>query len=90
MDRQQRITTVVSTKGQVILPKAIRNRREWTAGTRLTVEETPEGVLLKAAPAFARSEIDSVFGALRVAGRKLSLEEMDAVIAMEAKSRARD
>ena len=45
--------TVVSTKGQVILPKSIRQHRHWAAGTRLVVEETPEGVLLKAAPLFA-------------------------------------
>jgi AbrB family looped-hinge helix DNA binding protein len=38
------LTTTVSTKGQVILPKAIRERRSWAAGTRLVVEETPEGV----------------------------------------------
>ena len=37
------MTTTVSTKGQVILPKAIRQRRDWDAGTRLLVEETPEG-----------------------------------------------
>ena len=42
-----KLTTTVSTKGQVILPSAIRQRREWAAGTRLVVEETAEGVLLK-------------------------------------------
>ncbi len=46
-------TTRVSTKGQVILPKAVRQRRHWGPGTRLLVEETPDGVLLKAAPIFA-------------------------------------
>jgi len=37
------LTTIVSTKGQVILPKAIRERRRWPAGTRLTVEDTDAG-----------------------------------------------
>jgi AbrB family looped-hinge helix DNA binding protein len=32
----------VSTKGQVILPKAIRNQRQWGAGTKLIVEETAD------------------------------------------------
>ena len=40
---QERITTVISTKGQVILPKTIRDQRHWPAGTRLTVEDTPDG-----------------------------------------------
>ena len=44
--------TCVSTKGQVILPKAVRVKRNWSAGAELVVEDTPEGVLLKAAPVF--------------------------------------
>ena len=60
-------TTTVSTKGQVILPKAIRERRNWPAGTRLVVEETPDGVLLKPAPVFAptRPEDAAIASALR-------------------------
>lgn len=51
----EKLTTTVSIKGQVILPSAIRQRRQWRAGTRLTVEDTSEGVLLKLAPAFAET-----------------------------------
>lgn len=87
---QERITTVISTKGQVILPKAIRDQRHWAAGTRLTVEDTPDGVLLKASPAFPETSIDAVFGSLRHSGSALSIEDMDAVIAREAERRARD
>jgi AbrB family looped-hinge helix DNA binding protein len=87
---QERITTVISTKGQVILPKAIRDLRHWAAGTRLTVENTPDGVLLKATPAFPETSIDAVFGTLRHSGPALSVEDMDAAIAREAKRRARD
>ena len=47
------LTTTLSTKGQVILPKALRDALDWKPGTRLVVENTPEGVLLKAAPVFA-------------------------------------
>ena len=57
--------TRVSTKGQVILPKAIRDKRKWTAGTELTVEETAEGVLLKPAPIFAPTRVEEVAGMLR-------------------------
>ena len=38
------LTTIVSTKGQIILPKAIRQRRRWEARTRLVVEDTHDGV----------------------------------------------
>ena len=47
MSAAEKPTTVVSTKGQVILPKAIRQQRRWEAGTRLVVEDTPDGVLLR-------------------------------------------
>jgi AbrB family looped-hinge helix DNA binding protein len=90
MARAERLTTTVSTKGQVILPKAVRQRRRWEAGTRLTVEDTEEGVLLKAAPLFAPTEIDAVFGSLRFAGKAKTIEEMDAAVAAEARRRARD
>jgi AbrB family looped-hinge helix DNA binding protein len=40
---EQKLTTTVSTKGQVILPKAIRERLRWRAGTELVVEDTAEG-----------------------------------------------
>lgn len=86
---QDPITTVISTKGQLILPKVIRDQRDWPAGTRLTVEDTPEGVLLKAVPLFAQKTVGSVFGSLRHGGPALSLEDMDEAVGREAKRRAR-
>jgi AbrB family looped-hinge helix DNA binding protein len=86
-----KLTTILSTKGQVILPKTIRDQRRWEAGTRLVVEDTPEGVLLKPEPLFGVSEPDQVFGSLRNAGPARSVEEMDAAVAEEARRRhARD
>ena len=64
MPMTERLTTTVSTKGQVILPKAIRQALRWEAGTRLVVENTPEGVLLKPAPVFAATRGEDVFGCL--------------------------
>jgi AbrB family looped-hinge helix DNA binding protein len=90
MGIHERITTIVSTKGQVILPKAIRDQRDWPAGTKLIVESTPEGVLLKAIPAFERTDLDAVFGSLRPTGPALSIDDMSIVVAEEAKRRARD
>ena len=47
MAKPSSLKTKVSTKGQVILPKAIRDRRGWTAGAELIVEDKPEGVLAR-------------------------------------------
>lgn len=90
MPAPERLTTTISTKGQVILPKAIRDQRRWSAGTKLTVEDTPEGVLLKAGPVFPETSIDAVAGSLKRPGRALTLKEMDDAIAREAKRRAHD
>jgi AbrB family looped-hinge helix DNA binding protein len=91
MASADKLTTIVSTKGQVILPSAIRQRREWVAGTRLLVEETAEGVLLKPLRAFAETRPKDVFASLPHHGRPKTLEDMDAGVLAEARRRhARD
>lgn len=80
--------TVVSTKGQVILPKAIREQLHWDAGTRLAVERTEYGVLLKPlGREFAPTRPEDVFGCLRYEGKAKPVEEMAAGIAEEARRR---
>jgi AbrB family looped-hinge helix DNA binding protein len=81
-------TTVrLSTKGQLILPKPIRQRRQWEAGTRLVVEDRPDGVLLRAAPAFEPTRPQDVFGSLPITGPARTIEDMDAAVLAEAKRR---
>lgn len=87
MAAPEKLTTTVSTKGQVILPKEIRRQRHWDAGTRLVVEDTPEGVLLKPVPLFAETRPEDVFASLPYRGAPKSIEEMQAGIAAEAKRR---
>jgi AbrB family looped-hinge helix DNA binding protein len=43
-------TTLVSTKGQVVLPKRIREAHHWAAGQELSVIDLPDCVILKKAP----------------------------------------
>ncbi len=91
MATAEKPTTTLSTKGQVILPAAIRRRRHWQAGTRLVVEETQDGVLLTPAPLFAPARPEEVFGSLPHEGPPKTLEDMQAGIAAEARRRhARD
>ena len=84
------VTTVVSTKGQVILPSAVRRRQRWNAGTKLTVEETADGVLLRAAPLFPPTTVDEVFGMLKYDGPPISVEDMNAAVDAYFAGRARD
>jgi AbrB family looped-hinge helix DNA binding protein len=87
MEAVEKLTTTVSTKGQIVLPKAMRQRMNWAPGTRLVVEETPDGVLLKPAPVFAPTRPEEVAGMLAYRGRPKTLEEMDAAITAEVKRR---
>jgi AbrB family looped-hinge helix DNA binding protein len=69
--------TVVSTKAQVILPNAIRDNKGWGGGKELVVEETREGVLLRAAWPFAPTKPEEVFGALSHHGKRLSDQDIE-------------
>ena len=87
MAKPEPVTTTLSTKGQLILPQGVRRARNWGPGTRLMVEDTPEGVLLRPVSVFAPTNPNDVFGSLRYAGPPKSIEEMDAGIIAEARRR---
>jgi bifunctional DNA-binding transcriptional regulator/antitoxin component of YhaV-PrlF toxin-antitoxin module len=84
---KERLTAVVSTMGEVILPKVVRQRRDWPARTRLMVEEVADGVLLRRAPLFECTQLSGAFAVLETYDRRRTLEEMDAAVAEEARRR---
>ncbi|MGO9241499.1 MAG: AbrB/MazE/SpoVT family DNA-binding domain-containing protein [Bryobacteraceae bacterium] len=79
--------TRLSTKGQIILPKSIRDSRAWGPGTEFTLEESGDGILLRPAARFARTEIDEVAGCLATKGRPKTLAQLRAGIEREVKRR---
>lgn len=79
--------TTISSKGQIVLPKAIRDKRRWKAGMRLTVEERPEGVLLKPAEKKKKLTIADLRGIVKYDGPPRSVEEMNAAIDEEFRRR---
>ena len=82
-----RLSTTVSTKGQVILPSTLRRALRWEAGTKLIVESTPEGVLLRSAQKFVETRPEDVFRRLAFEGTPKSLNALEAGIMDEAKRR---
>ena len=72
--------TTVSTKGQVVLPKALRDRHGWGPGTRLVVEDTPQGVVLRPERLFPETRIEDIYGMLKWDGPPVSIEDMDAAV----------
>ena len=79
--------TRLSTKGQVILPKAIRDARGWRPGTEFVLEEVPEGLLLRRQRPFPVTRLDDVAGCLKYTGRPKSVAEMNKGIAAEVTAR---
>ena len=80
-------TTRLSTKGQIVLPKGIRVARAWGPGTKFTVEETGEGLLLRPAALFPEARLADVAGSLRSKGKAKTPAEMRASIVREVKRR---
>ena len=73
--------TKLSTKGQVVVPKEIRARRNWEPGTELILEEIDDGVLLRRAPRFPPTRVEDVAGCLHRPGmRARTIKEMDEAI----------
>jgi AbrB family looped-hinge helix DNA binding protein len=81
--------TKLSGKGQVVIPKAIRERLAWREGDALDVIETPGGVLLK--PSQTKRERITIEEFRRrhppQPGPRYSIEEMDAAVLAEAARR---
>ena len=79
--------TILSSKGQVILPKLIRESGGLKPGTRFSVEETAEGILLRPLKHFPVTRHQDVFGCLRPRGNAKTIEEMNAGVLAEAMRR---
>lgn len=77
-------SVALSSKGQFVLPKAIRNRHHWQAGTRLIIIDRGDEVILKSAEPFAATNFESSNSPSVYSGPPLSLDDMDSAVAAEA------
>jgi AbrB family looped-hinge helix DNA binding protein len=82
--------TVLSSKGQVIIPKPIRNAHHWKPGQRLEVVDSGEGILLRPAETFPATTLAEVAGCLPYRGKAKTLAEMEEAIRKGAREAGRD
>jgi AbrB family looped-hinge helix DNA binding protein len=80
-------TTRLSTKGQIILPKGIRDSRAWGPGTEFEVEETGDGILLRPAARFPDTNLEEVVGSLRFNRKSKTPAQARAAIVREVMRR---
>ena len=77
--------TRLSSKGQIVLPKEIRDRLGWPVGTELDVESEGDAVVLRLAPKRRRTSLDDVIGCIPYDGPPVSLAEMDESVEQAAR-----
>lgn len=70
-----------SSRGRFVIPGSIRAAHGWKGGTEFTVEDRPEGLLLKPRCPFPPAAANEVFGCLRYGGPAKTVEEMDEDVA---------
>jgi AbrB family looped-hinge helix DNA binding protein len=58
--------TKLSAKGQVVIPKDVRDRLGWPQGSELELIETGDGVLLRKRPERKKITVDEAMAKLRV------------------------
>jgi len=81
-------TLLVSSKGQIVLPAALRRRLGMGAGARLELVEEADGLKLRVLRSVAPSDVGSLAGMLKAPSRGVArrLEDFDAA-ALTARGR---
>jgi AbrB family looped-hinge helix DNA binding protein len=70
----------LSSKGQLVIPRAIRKALRWEVGTELTVVQTGSGVTIQPLPKKTGKRLEDLRGCLNYQGRPLSDEELNAPV----------
>lgn len=84
------LTTKLSSKGQVIIPKEIRSRHHWEPGQELQAIDTDDGLLLRLASPFPETTLKEVASCLPFSGKAKTLAEMEEAIKKGARSMKHD
>ena len=77
----------LSKKGQIMVPKKIRQRHGWMGGTELVLEERGDSVLLRSARRFPKTTLEDLVGCTGYEGPAKSLKELEAGVAKGAGER---
>jgi AbrB family looped-hinge helix DNA binding protein len=81
------LTVRLSTKGQLVVPKEIRERHGWSTGIELVLEDLGDKVILREAKGFPETRLEDLIGCTGYRGPAKTLEEMEAGIAKGARRR---
>ena len=74
----------LSSKGQFIIPKAIRDRHHWEAGTEFVIIDRGTELVITPTRVFPPSALEPPDAPSVYRGKPLSLEEMERAVMVEA------
>ena len=77
--------TRLSTKGQLIIPKAVRDRHDWSPGVELDLEDRGDSLVIRLARPGPETTFEDLAGCTGYRGPARSLEEMEAAIVRGAR-----
>ena len=77
--------TTISSKGQIVIPKQIRDRHRWRPGTELAVIDAAGGVRIEALQRDKTLTASDVFGCLQHKGRPLPIDRLAAPVKLGKK-----
>ncbi|MBM4207027.1 MAG: AbrB/MazE/SpoVT family DNA-binding domain-containing protein [Gammaproteobacteria bacterium] len=84
------VNVKLSSKGQLIIPKPVRDAYHWETGQELTLTDTGNGILLQPKAPFAESTLSDVAGCLPYVGKALSIDDMNQAVAEGLKAQFHD
>jgi len=77
----------LSSKGQLVLPKPLRDTFGWRQGMQFSVEPSEDGVLLRPLQCFKTTRLRDVVGSARYTGKAVSTTDMKEAIRKGMRSR---
>lgn len=80
------VTTRMSTKGQIVVPQAVREALAWKPGMTFELILQGTSVVLRPVSPFAPTRLEDVAGCTGYRGPPVSLEDMEAGIARAVKA----
>lgn len=84
------LTIKLSSKGQIVIPKEIRDQFHWEPGTEFIIEKQAEGISLKPKTVFKTTRVRNGLGMLARTGREpLTQEGIDQAVLRIARQRDR-
>lgn len=76
-------TTALSSRGQIVILRTLRESRQRHARTSFVVEEVPQSILLEPVSTFMPSRLQDVMGCTVYRGPALSQADIDAALSAD-------